>query len=262
MTILDKIITTKKEGILHQKKQVGIKVLENAPLFGRQCNSLKENLLLEGASGIIAEFKQKSPSKGIINNHSNVEEVTIGYRIAGASGLSVLTDNEYFGGSLDNLVKARSANPLIPILRKDFMIDPYQIMEAKAHGADVILLIAACLEKNQLYSLAEVAKGLGMEVLVEVHNEEELQKLNPFVDMVGVNNRNLKTFEVSIEKSQQLEPLIPGEFVKISESGLSNPESIKILRNAGFRGFLIGETFMKTEDPSKACKDFILSIPK
>ncbi len=262
MTILDKIIATKEKEVFQQKQLVSVEELKNAPLFARKCNSLAKNLLKEGASGIIAEFKQKSPSKGIINDHSTVVEVTAGYKLAGASGISVLTDKEYFGGCLENLQKARKANPEMPILRKDFMINDYQIIEAKAHGADVILLIAACLEKHNLEQLAKTAKGLGLEVLVEVHNAEELEKLNDFVDIVGVNNRNLKTFDVSISRSQELEPLIPDSFVKISESGLSDPESIKTLRKSGFKGFLIGETFMKTKDPAKACKDFILSIPK
>lgn len=260
MNILDKIIATKKTEVANKKMAVNIEFLENHPRFNRKCNSLKTNLLREGSSGVIAEFKQKSPSKGEINFGVKVEEVTKGYVEAGAVCLSVLTDYEYFGGTLANLTNARETNPDIPILRKDFMIDIYQIVEAKAYGADVILLIAACLEKEHAELLARKAKELGMEVLMEVHNAEELDKVNDFVDIVGVNNRNLKTFEVDVETSVQLSKLIPDRFVKISESGLTGAKEIGYLRQHGFKGFLIGETFMKTENPGEACKNFIAEI--
>ena len=257
MNILDKIIATKKEEVAAQKKVVSIEQLEKYPGFARKCNSLKENLQKDGASGIIAEFKQKSPSKGEINFSAKVEEVTKAYNAAGASCLSVLTDFEYFGGTLANLTKAREANPDIPILRKDFMIDTYQIVEAKAFGADVILLIAACLSKEKALELAKKAKELGLDVLMEIHNTEELEIVNDYVDVVGVNNRNLKTFEVSVETSVELSKLIPSKFVKISESGLTGAAEIKYLKANGFKGFLIGETFMKTDDPGAACKKLI-----
>ena len=257
MNILDKIVATKKEEVAAQKKVVSIEQLEKYPAFTRKCNSLKENLLKEDASGIIAEFKQKSPSKGEINFSAKVEEVTKGYNAAGASCLSVLTDFEYFGGTLANLAKAREANPDIPILRKDFMIDTYQIVEAKAFGADVILLIAACLSKEKALELAKKAKELGLDVLMEIHNAEELEIVNDYVDVVGVNNRNLKTFEVSVETSVELSQLIPAQFVKISESGLAGAAEINYLKEHGFKGFLIGETFMKTNDPGAACKKLI-----
>ncbi len=257
MNILDKIIATKRVEVDRRKEKINIAELKASPFFGRTCNSLKANLLKPGISGIIAEFKQKSPSKGEINFKVKVEEVTNGYANAGVAGISVLTDYEYFGGSLENLVKARETNPEISILRKDFMIDTYQIVEAKAHGADVILLIAACLEKEQAELLAKKAKELGMEVLMEVHNAEELEKVNDFVDIVGVNNRDLKTFTMDIETSVRLSKLIPGKFVKISESGLDSAKTIHYLRENGFKGFLIGETFMKTENPGEACRKLI-----
>ncbi len=260
MNILDKIIETKRIEVANQKKVVPVARLKEYPFFSRKCNSLKINLLKENASGIIAEFKQKSPSKGEINYSVKVEEVTKGYANAGASGISVLTDYEYFGGTLANLVKARETNPDIPILRKDFMIDAYQIIEAKAFGADVILLIAACLEKEQAETLAKTAKELGMDVLMEIHNEKELEIINDFVDVVGVNNRNLKTFEVDIETSVRLSKQIPEKFVKISESGLAGAEEIKYLRTHGFKGFLMGETFMKTNNPGEACKKLISEL--
>jgi indole-3-glycerol phosphate synthase len=260
MNILDKIIEAKKEELAHQKKVVDIEVLKKIPDFNRKCISLKANLLKKESSGIIAEFKQKSPSKGEINISAKVEEVTKAYVEAGVSGLSVLTEPKFFGGSQANLVKARETNPKIPILRKDFMIDPYQLIEAKAYGADVILLIAACLEKEQAELLAKEAKELGMEVLMEIHNAEELEKVNDFVDIVGVNNRDLKTFTMDIETSVRLSKLIPDKFVKISESGLDSAKTIHYLRENGFKGFLIGETFMKTENPGETCQKFIAEL--
>jgi len=257
MNILDKIIATKRVEVDRQKEKINLAKLEASPFLGRTCNSLKANLLKPGSSGIIAEFKQKSPSKGEINFKVKVEEVTKDYANAGVAGISVLTDYEYFGGTLENLIKARKTNPETPILRKDFMIDSYQIYEAKAHGADVILLIAACLEKEQAELLAKKAKQLGMEVLMEVHNAEELEKVNDFVDIVGVNNRDLKTFTMDVETSVRLSKLIPDKFVKISESGIDSAKTIQYLRENGFKGFLIGETFMKTENPGAACKKFI-----
>ena len=260
MNILDKIIETKKVEVANQKKVVSISELEKYPMFKRECNSLKNSLLKENSTGIIAEFKQKSPSKGEINFGVKVEKVTKDYVDAGVSGLSVLTDYEYFGGTLSNLTKARETNPNIPILRKDFMVDEYQIVVAKAFGADVILLIAACLEKEQAENLAKKAKELGMDVLMEIHNEKELEIVNNFVDIVGVNNRNLKTFEVDVETSVNLSKQIPERFVKISESGLSGAETIRYLRKNGFKGFLIGETFMKTDNPGEACRQLILKL--
>jgi len=260
MSILTRIIETKKKEVSQQKDQVPIASLEKYPLFKRQCNSLKASLQEENSTGIIAEFKQKSPSKGDINFRVQVEEVTKSYVEAGAAGLSVLTDFEYFGGTLANLTKPREANPEIPILRKDFIIDSYQVIEAKAYGADVILLIAAILGKKQAEDLAKKAKSLGMEVLMEVHNAEELEKINEFVDIVGVNNRDLKTFKVDVETSVQLAGHIPDRFLKISESGISEAETIRYLKEHGFKGFLIGETFMKTENPGEACKKLIAEL--
>ncbi len=257
MNILEKIVATKKVEVANRKKVVPLSKLKKYQLFSRKCNSLKANLLDKGSTGIIAEFKQKSPSKGEINYKVKVGEVTKNYVAAGVAGLSVLTDYEYFGGSMANLAKARETNMGIPILRKDFMVDEYQVVEAKAFGADVILLIAACLEKEHATKLARKAKELGMEVLMEIHNENELDIVNEFVDIVGVNNRNLKTFIVDVETSIKLGKLIENKFVKISESGLKDAETIKYLRKNGFNGFLIGETFMKTDNPGEACKRLV-----
>ena len=257
MTILDEINANKRREIADAKEKIGLEELKLSPFFKRKPNSLKAALTADGASGVIAEFKTKSPSKGMINENAEVTEVTTGYVAAGVSGLSVLTDHNYFGGSFENLAKARFANPHTPILRKDFMLDPYQIYEAKAHGADLILLIAASLSKDEMMRLSETAKELELEILVEVHTEEEIEKLNPLVDLVGVNNRNLKTFEVDVETSVRLGKLLPNDMIRISESGLSSVENIHYLRKAGFNGFLMGENFMKTDDPAKTCAEFI-----
>jgi indole-3-glycerol phosphate synthase len=260
MTILDEINNHKRAEIAAAKSRVSIAELKASPYFKRPVNSLKAALLAEGASGVIAEFKTKSPSKGTINDDAEAASITSAYFAAGASGLSVLTDQHFFGGSFDDLAKARWANPNAPILRKDFMLDAYQIYEARAHGADVILLIAESLSPGLLLELTETAQSIGLEVLVEVHDQEELAKLNPKIDIVGVNNRDLRTFQVDIETSIRLSQLIPRHFIKISESGISAPESINKLREAGFKGFLIGETFMKTSDPGKACSEFITNL--
>ncbi|MDF7820762.1 indole-3-glycerol phosphate synthase TrpC [Runella sp. MFBS21] len=258
MNILDKIIAHKRTEVEAAKAKVSLEQLEQAPLFTRQTISLKNALKAEGASGIISEFKRKSPSKGIINDRLLPEIVTKGYVEAGANGLSVLTDTAFFGGTFDDFAKARAANPYTPMLRKDFMIDEYQLWEAKAIGADVILLIAANLTPAEVRHLGQKAQSLGLEVLLEVHNQEELeQSICEFVDMVGVNNRNLKTFVTSIETSLELAQLIPNDFVKISESGLKNAETIQKLRAAGYQGFLIGESFMTTDDPGLALKNLI-----
>lgn len=260
MNILEKIIEAKIQEVESRKNEIGASQLTNYKFFNRKCKSLKTNLLKNGSTGIIAEFKKKSPSKGDIHPGANVEEITTEYVKAGVAGISVLTDKKFFGGTLEDLKLAREANPEIPILRKDFIVDEYQITEAKAFGADIILLIAANLEEMQAAALAKKAKTLGMEVLMEVHNAKELKKVNDFVDIVGVNNRNLKTFKTDVEISVKLAGLIPHKYVKISESGLENAETIHYLREKGFRGFLIGETFMKTENPGKACKKLIAEL--
>jgi len=259
MNILQKIIAHKKEEVANRKKLYPIQLLEQSTFFETPVVSMKKYLLRKDKSGIIAEFKRRSPSKGNINPYATVESVSIGYMQAGASGLSVLTDEQFFGGQSADLTEARKFN-FCPILRKDFIIDEYQIIEARSIGADTILLIAECLEKEELKRLADFAKSLGLEVLMEVHGVEQLAKLCDSVTMVGVNNRNLETFEVSIQTSLELANAIPAEFIKISESGISKPETILQLKEAGYNGFLIGETFMKTADPAKACLRFIQEI--
>ncbi|MCP9201376.1 indole-3-glycerol phosphate synthase TrpC [Gramella sp. GC03-9] len=258
MNILDKIIADKAKEIELKKSLIPVSQLESSVLFERKCLSLAESL--KNGSGIIAEHKRRSPSKSVINQDLNVQDVVYGYEKAGASGISVLTDGKYFGGSLEDLLYAR-ASVNIPILRKEFMIDEYQVLEAKAYGADAILLIAAVLTEQQMTYLANSAKSLGMEVLLEVHNEEELKKsLEVNTDMIGVNNRNLKSFEVSIENSKKLSSLIPDQLVKVSESGISNTNTIAELKIFGYQGFLIGENFMKTSNPGQAAEKFITEL--
>jgi len=259
MNILDKIVRDKRIEVSLRKQLIAAKQLEQSILFERKTISLANNLR-KTTTGIIAEHKRRSPSKSIINNNLNVYDVAKGYEDAGVSGMSVLTDSKYFGGSLDDLLTARASCNL-SILRKEFIIDAYQILEAKAYGADVILLIATILTKAEIKQFSEFAKSLGLDVLLEVHNEAELHKsIMPSLDMLGVNNRNLKTFEVSLETSKALSELIPKDFVKVSESGISSITAIKELQPYGYQGFLIGENFMKTDNPGVSAKEFINTL--
>ncbi len=259
-SILDKIVLNKRKEVAAAKKRTSYTQLEESDFFNRETYSFREFLLAPDRTGIIAEFKRKSPSKGIINDKVKVAPVTNAYAEAGASALSVLTDRQFFMGKKADLVKARQVNT-IPVLRKDFMIDEYQVIEAKALGADIILLIAAILTPAEIQTLASLAKSIGLNVLLEVHNMEELQRsINPNLDAIGVNNRNLADFTVSVDTSFQLGEHIPAEFLKISESAISNTEVIKELKNAGFSGFLIGENFMKQADPGLAMREFVKGL--
>lgn len=261
MNILDRIIADKKNEVALRKSLFPISYWEASPLFDRPLNRLSSRLR-SSHSGIIAEHKRRSPSKQTINTKLSVSEVVQGYDKAGACGLSILTDHKYFGGSLEDLNLARATTTL-PLLRKEFIIDEHQLIEAKAQGADLILLIAAVLSREEIQTLSTVAQKLDLEVLLEIHNQEELEKsIMPSLDLLGVNNRNLKTFEVSLETSRALAPLIPDEFVKVSESGLSDIQSIKTLQSIGYQGFLVGENFMKTTQPGTAAQEFISQLEK
>ncbi|VAW23892.1 Indole-3-glycerol phosphate synthase [hydrothermal vent metagenome] len=260
MTILDKIIAHKKKEIAQLKTEVSVEKLVKSPNFNRTPISLKKALIVKDSTGIIAEFKRKSPSKGIINDKVEVIDVTQGYLKAGIAAQSILTDIHFFGGSILDVIQARTVNNIMPILRKDFIVDGFQIVEAKAIGADAILLIAACLTKVELKNYGKLAEDLGLEVLYEVHNREELDKIELDTKIIGINNRNLKTFEVDLEHSIELASQIPSSCVKVSESGISDPRVIVGLREYGFQGFLIGENFMKTGDPGLACEAFINQI--
>ncbi len=259
MNILSDIIANKIKEVRLVSERIPLADLKKTDCFSGGTLSLSDYLLDANKSGIIAEYKRKSPSGGMINSTANVIEVTKGYSSAGASALSVLTDNKFFGGSLTDLSEARECNN-IPVLRKDFIISEYQVFESRSIGADAVLLIAAVLDGNRLRDLARLAQSLGMEVLMEIHNASELEKLNGYVDIIGVNNRNLNTFEVDINTSIELAEIIPGDFMRISESGIDSPESINKLRKSGYQGFLIGGRFMSSGDPVKAFSDFVSEI--
>jgi indole-3-glycerol phosphate synthase len=260
MHILDQIIARKKEEVATQKALVSEAILTQMPFFKADALSMSSFVTSPLKTGIIAEFKRRSPSKGIINNTATVTAVTAAYSSFGASGLSVLTDLDFFGGSLQDLTAARVHDT--PILRKDFMVDTYQIIEAKAYGADVILLIAACLTPLAVKELATVAKDIGLEVLLEIHTKDELDHVCDGIDMVGINNRNLKTFEVDLAHSIALANMLPAHLPKIAESGISNVSTILELKKEGFDGFLIGENFMKTPDPAAAFEAFVAGLKK
>jgi indole-3-glycerol phosphate synthase len=257
-TILDNIIESKKKEIAELKPLSPIERFRREGFFWEFANrSLVETLCIPGSSGIIAEFKRKSPSKGWFKpKELEVEKVVRTYNDAGAAGMSILTDEPFFGGDLDDLIQAKIISD-IPILRKDFIIDEWQIAEAKAFGADVILLIAACLSPEKVKALATFAKTIGLEVLLEIHDDTELGHICDEVDMVGVNNRNLKTFEVDINTSISLIRQIPKDKPAVAESGIQDVETILTLREAGFKGFLVGERFMKEEDPAQAFRLFV-----
>lgn len=259
MNTLERIVLRKREEVAAAKAQTPASALERQPLFDREPLSLAEAVRQPGASGLICEFKRRSPSKGLINGTATPAETVSGYERAGASAASVLTDADFFGGSPDDLRAARQAATM-PLLRKDFVIDEYQLLEAKAWGADVALLIAACLKPAESRSLAKFARELGLSVLLELHGQDELGHVNEYASAIGVNNRDLKTFAVDVNVSLQMLEKLPKEAVKISESGLSDPKTVLLLRQAGYEGFLIGENFMKTADPASACQAFIEAL--
>lgn len=258
--ILQEIIEHKKEEVAERKSLFPLKLLEKSVYYDSKTVSLKKYICREDKEGIIAEIKRSSPSKGMINPYFSVEKLSIGYMRAGASALSVLTDQKFFGGQSQDLSTARKFN-FCPILRKDFIIDEYQVHEAKSIGADAILLIASVLEVSQHENLIKVAHELGLEVLMEVHNEHEWNKVKELdMDLVGVNNRNLRSFEVTLETSVKLAKVIPNDKVKVAESGIQSSEDIFFLRKYGYKGFLIGESFMKSSRPEQVCKSFIQDL--
>ena len=256
--ILEEIIAHKRMEVARQKEAVNLKQLIRLCDLSVPALSMKA-ALETSATGIIAEFKRRSPSKGWMKEHGDVGVIPSGYEQAGASALSILTDETFFGGSLKDIQIAR---PLVksPILRKDFIIDEYQLYQAKAAGANAILLIAACLTIGECKALVAKAHDLSLEVLLEVHQEKELDYICPHIDMVGVNNRNLGTFHTDVKNSFRMVELLPKKMLKVSESGISQASTIKTLREVGFRGFLIGETFMKTEEPDKALRELINGV--
>lgn len=244
MDILQKIIATKREelALLKSKKP-----------------SLRQ-ALLDSETGIIAEFKRRSPSKGWINEDGQADTIPLSYQMNGAAALSILTDEQYFGGSDDFIRIARQSGVTLPILYKNFVIDEAQLYAAALCGASAVLLIAACLSMQQCSVLLNKAHELGLEVLLEMHSEAELEYAALGPDLCGINNRNLGSFVTDVENSFRLAELLPKDAVKVSESGISNPDTVKALRQAGFNGFLIGENFMKTANPGLALHDFISQL--
>ncbi len=255
MNILEQIILFKRKEVEKRKAERPVHLLETSSFFNRETLSLRQSILDPQKTGIIAEFKRRSPSKGVINDEADVTEVTSKYTAGGASGLSVLTDSEFFGGSEADLQQARLNS--IPILRKDFIIDEYQVVEARAMGADVILLIAACLSPSEVLNLASFAHNLQLEVLLELHEENEIEHMNEYTTLVGINNRSLKTFSVDMEKSISMAEKIGKAAVRVAESGISQPEDIIRFRKYGFDGFLVGERFMREKDPGLAFIEFV-----
>lgn len=259
MKILDKIVEDKKIEINKLLSNSSISKLENSHLFSRKCISLKESIK-NNNSGIICEFKRRSPSNQNINYISSLSDVVSGYEEAGAAGLSILTNKKYFDGDTQDIIDIRDISNL-PILRKEFIISEYQVIEAKSIGSDAILLIASILSEEEIIGYSSLAKSIGLEVLLEIHSEDELYKISgDDIDIVGVNNRNLDTLEIDLNNSVELYGKIPSKFIKISESGISEVESILKLKEVGYNGFLIGEKFMKTNNPMESAYDFIKKI--
>jgi len=255
MNILDTIVARKRAEVAERKQRKPLDLIKLDAFYIRDTISLVEGLSRPNASGIIAEFKRKSPSKGVINDRVDLLEVTKGYQDAGASAVSILTDEYFFGGDDQDVVRAREVLD-IPILRKEFIIDEYQVHEAKALGADLILLIAACLTKEEVVRFSTVARSLGLEVLLELHDEDELGHVCETIDLVGINNRSLKTFDVNIARSLRMAGQLPKDKLKVAESGIDDPAQVKLFRENGYSAFLIGENFMKTNDPGIALHEF------
>lgn len=256
--ILSKIASWKKSETIIRKKNAPLESLMDTELYYSSCYGLSARLMESTKPQIIAEFKRKSPSKGIIREPADPASITQAYQNAGASAISVLTDENFFGAQKEDFSQARS-NVSLPLLRKDFIIDSYQVHESKSIGADIILLIAAILSPDEVFQLGSIAHELGMEVLLELHSQEEFDRICEPIDIIGINNRNLKTFEVNLDNSKSLVQILPKEYPAIAESGISDPATVKHLFQNGFKGFLIGESFMKTIKPGQSCLEMVKS---
>jgi indole-3-glycerol phosphate synthase len=255
MTYLDKIIAHKKKEVAHRASLYPEKLLKQSVFYPTDTVSLSEYLLRGDKTGIIAEFKRASPGSGSLNTEATVEDTTLAYMQTGSSALSILTDESFFNGSLKDLQAARELN-YCPILQKDFIVFPYQIIEAKSYGADAILLIAAVHSKNSLLQLYQQAIDMGLEVLIEIHNQQDIEKLPAGARMVGVNARDLTSFQISQPQQLQLIQQLPSDVIPIAESGINSAEALFTLKNAGYQGFLIGTRFMQEPHPGEACKQF------
>ena len=259
MNILQAIAEHKRMEILKRKKKRPLSDLRSFPHYGRVIHTVDPALVAAGP-GIIAEFKRKSPSRGWIHPDADPVRVASGYRRAGAAAMSILTDRDFFGGSFRDLRMVREAEEGLVLLRKDFIMDPYQLHESRAYGADMVLLIAAMLEKRQVEELSLEARSLGLQVLFEVHALDDLDKYHGSISLVGVNNRDLKTFKVDTALGMELIRQLPEDVVAVSESGLGTVEEVRRLHRAGFSLFLMGERFMKQDDPGLACGEFIRDL--
>lgn len=261
MSILEQIVARKVREVEERKALYPYSELEKRIFFHRQTRSLKASLNEENSSGIIAEFKRKSPSGGIINENAISSEICLKYIKAGAAAVSVLTDSEFFGGSLDDLTEVRESITC-PVLRKDFIIDEYQIVEARSAGADAVLLITELHSAERLEQLHAFALTLDLEVLVEVHHEENIPRIPGNAQLIGINSRNLSTLNVNIDHISHLIGLLPVSIKKVAESGIRSPSDCLNLIKAGFDAFLIGEYFMNSTDPGKTCENFINALRK
>lgn len=258
MDILDKIIAHKRNEVLARKKQFPVCKLQDSAHFKLERPSFLQELI-KTVPSVIGEFKRKSPSKGIINFTAKIEQVAKDYQKAGIAAMSILTDKKFFGGEIYDLQLIAGISRM-PLLRKDFIVDDYQVIESKSIGASAILLIASVLSKKEVDQLSHLAFDLGMEVLFEIHDEKDLDKLNHKIKIIGVNNRNLKTFEVSIDNSITLFSQLPLNCLKIAESGFHTTNDVIRMFSAGYDAFLIGETFMRSGDPGKTAMDFITDL--
>ena len=257
--VLSDIIAHKKIEVESQKKLLSIKEVEKRINESSYQSLSLKTALLESSHGIIAEFKRRSPSKLWINQEADASIIPLKYQMSGAAALSILTDETYFGGTMSDLQKAVSLTS-IPVLRKEFIVDEYQLLEARMYGAHTILLIAAALTVEECKQFTQTAQRLGLEVLLELHDESEIKYISSLNNMIGINNRNLGSFETTVEKSFKMIDSLPTEAVLISESGISDPQTVYELRQVGYKGFLIGENFMKTDNPGESLKQFISGI--
>jgi indole-3-glycerol phosphate synthase len=260
MNVLDEIIAFKKDELKTKKTAFPVSKLKKSLFFSREMPSFYKALINPGPL-IIGEFKRKSPSKGIINNSSEVEDVARGYEEAGVAAMSILTDLKYFGGENHDLQKV-AGFAKIPLLRKEFIVDEYQIFESKAIGASAILLIASVLSNEEVHAFAGLASDLGLDVLFEIHEKKDIEKLNDKIRIIGVNNRNLKTFDVSMNNSRELLSKLPVSCLKVAESGFSTCKDVNELFALGYDVFLIGENFMRSDNPGETAKNFIDDLKK
>lgn len=254
--ILEEIVANKRTEVEQAKLQVPLEVLKEAACSAPSVRSLRKSIESHHEGGIIAEFKRRSPSKDWINRHAKIEDIIPSYEKAGAAGLSILTDYNYFGGTLEDVIRARKLTQL-PILRKEFVVDAYQLYEARVAGADACLLIAAAIGTKLCHKLAAVAHSIGLEVILEIHQAEELEAFSNNVDIIGVNNRNLKVFKTDPSQSEELYDMLPKGALPISESGLLDANIARKLHDIGYKGFLVGEAFMKTAEPGLALENYI-----